>query len=156
MSFERFDGGTAGWKASSAAMCTPVADRSDQRVTQAQAAIARMEQTNRPDQLTERQWHVLLKDVRYFADQWLDIALTCGWTLRDLFGSPVLGTTRLDLVGVALALKGRHIQSIDPDRIVITNRVGPANVFYRQSPGCSAPFARDQARLIWEAVWDPR
>ena len=70
------------------------------------------------------QWFELLKDLRHVAEKWLDIALACEWSLLDLFGSPPRLKGRVGLMGVAVMLKGRSIESIDQDRIIIANRLG--------------------------------
>lgn len=119
-------------------------------------AIDTMAQQARPDHLSERNWHCLLKDLHTVAEHWLDIALGCGWTPLHLFGCPAPGSRRMGRAGLAVLLDGRPIESIDAERIVITNRIGAPNVFYRQPPGCSEPIDMTGAVLIWDAVFQVR
>ncbi len=115
--------------------------------------VERMEQTRRPDGYTEGQWHVLLKDMRTFATDWLETALSCGWSMSDLFGCyPDLRAHRWGLAGLVLMIDGREVESISADRILIANRLGTPNAFYRQSPGCSGVTDRSSCAMIWAAV----
>ncbi|MBB4857179.1 hypothetical protein HNO88_000486 [Novosphingobium chloroacetimidivorans] len=124
----------------------------DQRLADAQSAIDALECQAQPHGLSEARWYELLKDLRHVSDQWLDLGLGCGWSLLDLFGCPPTLSGRVGLMGVVVLLRGRSIESIDQDRIVIANRLGPPNVFYRQSPGVSVPFDRSGARLVWDIL----
>lgn len=115
--------------------------------------IERMEQARRPEGYSEARWFTLLKDMRAFAERWLETALASGWTMLDLFGSPAdTQAHRWDLTGLVLMLDGREIAEISADRITVSNRLGPPNTFYRQSPGCSAPADRSGAVPVWVAA----
>lgn len=112
-----------------------------------------MEQARRPQGYTEARWYTLLRDMRLFGARWLDEALEAGWSMLDLFGSPPdTSAHRWDLTGLVLMLDGREVGPIAPDQITIINRLGNPNTFYRQAPGCSVPFSRAGAVLVWVAV----
>ena len=125
----------------------------DAQVQRARVAIDAMAQQVRPPVISAKQWHVLLKDLRHLSEQWIDIALACGWSVEDLFGSPPLDQpNNRRLRGVCHYLNGRPIESIDENRIVISNERGPPNVFYRQPPGSSVATDRSAAVPIWQAL----
>jgi hypothetical protein len=115
--------------------------------------IERMEQARRPEGYAEARWYTLLRDMRGFAEHRLDEALAAGWSLLDLFGSPPdTSARRWDLTGLVLMLDGREVGQITRDTITILNRLGDPNTFYRHAPGCSVPFNRNGAVLVWVAV----
>lgn len=146
MSFERLSVGPAGWDDAPAP--TSVSFDRDPRAHEVFNEIEFLEQSVRPDALNELQWFTLLRDLRHVAEKWLDIALALDWSLLDLFGSPPRLTGRVGLMGVAVLLKGRSIESIDRDRIVIANRLGDPNVFQRAPLGA----VRTGAALIWDVI----
>lgn len=150
MSFERFSIDQV--PVDTARRAPPPVEAGDRRIAQVREAIDRMEQSRRHHRIPKAQWYVLLKDLRGFTDHWLDIALGCGWNLLDLYGSPIPVNGRIGLMGVVLLLRGRAIESIDQDRIVITNRAGPPNVWRREVNGTGAPHRMRGAVLIWDAV----
>ena len=157
MTFERFKPTGAAW-GEAEPIAKPMAAETPPPSAMAtvRAAIDQLEGIERPPSYSERAWFVFLADLRRFTDQWLDLALGCGWGLLDLYGGPLcLWHTRLDQTGVVLLLDGREVLSIDSGRIVIENgSAGPA-IFYRQTPGVSAPHDRSRGRLIWETITDP-
>lgn len=152
MSFERFDTSAFDWEQGQAAPSNPLPAPSDPRIREVHEALDRLECMPPPQSIGEQQWYDLLKDMRHVASKWLDIALACGWSVMDLFGSPPRLRGRVGLMGVAPLLKGREIESIDQNGIVIGNRLGPPNVFLRHSPASSQPFDRRGAVLIWDVV----
>lgn len=139
----------------SAGVCATVSQTSgtSDAVRDVLSRVERMEQARRPGGYTEGQWHTLLKDMRAFATDWLDTALSCGWSMPDLFGChPNLRARRWGLAGFVLMIDGREVESISADRILIANRLGAPNAFYRQSPGCSGVTDRSSCALIWAAA----
>jgi hypothetical protein len=153
MSYERFSAGSVGWEDGSAADPSPgIPLERDPRIHEVLNEIEFLEQRKRPKGFTEQQWYELLKDLRHVAEKWLDIALACEWSLLDLFGSPPQLGGRVGLMGVAVLLRGRSIESIDHDRIIIASKIGAPGVYRRHSPGVSAPFDRHGAELIWDVL----
>lgn len=115
--------------------------------------VERMEQARRPECFTEAQWYTLLRDLRDFTERHLEHALGCGWSMLDLYGHhPDIRAHRWGMTGLVVMLDGREIASIDADRILVANRLGAPNTFYRHSPGCSAPFDHAGAVLVWAAA----
>jgi len=151
VSFERFDTSAFGWEGIPAKAHDDLPALDSEQFQHVYAALDAMECGPRPRSMSEEQWFVLLKDLRHVANKWMDIALGCGWGLMDLFGAPPGGLGRAGLMGVAVLLKGREIESIDQDRIIIGNRIGPPNAFYRHSPGASKPSDRAGSLLVWDA-----
>lgn len=147
MSFERFSVGPASWDDGPGDSAPSLPVGRDGRIHDVLTAIEQLEQERRPDALTERQWFHLLRDLRHVAEQWLDLALVCGWSLDELFGSPPQFGQRVGLMGAALLLKGRTIESIDAERIVIANRLGAPSVF-RRWPGAD----RHGQLMVWDVV----
>lgn len=146
MTFERFDAGQWAEEPGStqpSGFCAP----GDPRVHDVLNEIERLEQMSRPRALSEAQWYDLLRDLRHVADHWLDLALVCGWTLPELFGSPPSFKGRAGLMGAAVLLRGRSIEGIDSERIVICNRLGAPAVF-RRWPGAD----RAGQAMIWDVV----
>lgn len=152
MSFERFNTSDYGWNEPAAKPALDLPRAADDRIAQVHAALDKLDCMPVPKSMSEEQWFALLKDLRHVATKWTDIALGCGWSLLDLFGSPPDLRGRVGLMGVAVLLKGRQIESIDSDHIVISNRLGPPNVFLRHSPASSKPFDRRGAVLIWDVL----
>lgn len=152
MSFERFDATSFGWDQPQDRPAVYLPQATDPRIQQVHAAIDALECRRAPSSMSEEQWFELLKDLRHVASKWLDIALACGWTVLDLFGSPPQLRGRVGLMGVAVLLKGREIESVDHDAIVIGNRLGTPNRFLRHSPASSQPFDRRGAMLIWDVI----
>lgn len=149
MTFQRFDTSAAAWSQTERQPATAMPEAADPRIQEARAAIDALGCMRRPSHFSEERWFELLKDLRHVCDHWLDLALACGGSLLDLFGSAPTLNGRAGLMGAAMLLRGRQIDSIDGDRIVIGNRLGPPNVFYRGAPGVAAPFDRTGAKLIW-------
>lgn len=150
MSFERFSAPAAAWNEpvqSGQAVAIEGGDR-DQRIALVRDAIERMEQRRKPRVLSDEQWYLLLRDCRHIAEGWIDLALICGWELLDLFGSPPRPKGGVNMLGAALLLRGRSIESIDQNRIVIANRLGAPNVFRRAYPGED----RTSQGLIWDVI----
>lgn len=148
MSFERFTLDPGGWGDSAAAQAPPsIVDR-DPRIHDVFNDIEFMEQHRRPAALSEVRWHELLRDMRHVAEKWLDIAFACGWEVPDLFGSPPTLGGRVGLMGVAVLLRGRTIESIDQDRVVIANQLGGPSVFRRAYPGS----CRNGQEMIWNVI----
>lgn len=115
--------------------------------------IDELEQGARPHGVTEQRWFTLLKDLRSFTEQWLDLALGCGWALQDIYGAPVeMHLRRVCDYGAVLLLEGRPVLSIDPNRIVIGNANLPPHTFYRNAPGVSVPFDRSRVSLLWHSL----
>lgn len=152
MSFERFTTTSADWDAAPAPLAEPLPFQRDPRCHDVLCEIEFLEQQPRPAALSDMAWFELLRDLRHVAENWLDIALAGDWSLIDLFGSPPRLNGRVGLMGVAVLLKGRSIESIDRDRIVIANRLGAPNVFYRHVPGVSVPVDRTGSELIWDVI----
>lgn len=161
--FAHFDTGTRAddWAATSSgqtvATVATVAPRIDVPLSTAiadaqlaRAGIHEMGYIARPAAFEFRAWAVLLADLKDFADSGLDAALKLGWPLIDLFGVPRdPSNRRVDCVGLLPLLRGRPVRIINGNRAEITNRIGPHNTFYRHAPGCSHPFERLGAALIW-------
>lgn len=152
--FERFQADVAGWTDPEASQTdTAAAAVPSDHLARVRRELDELEQGQKPYGLTDERWFTLLRDLRNFADQWLDLALGCGWSLKDLYGAPAeLHHRRLDQSGVVALLDGRPVVSIDPNRIVISNGRHAAHVFYRQSPGASVPFDRSGGDLIWNSL----
>lgn len=147
MTYERFSIEPEAFASPAEPAISPPLHR-DPRIHDVLNAIEFLEQLRRPRRFTEQQWFELLKDLRHVAEKWLDIALVCDWSLLDLFGSPAVLPGRAGLLGVAPILRGRSIESIDHDRIVIANRLGSASVFYRSNHGAD----RHDRELIWDVI----
>jgi len=152
MTYERFDTRLFEYGTTQSKPQITLPTRADPRIRQVHDALDWLECAPPPQSIGEQQWYDLLKDLRHVASKWLDIALACGWSLTDLFGCPPGLRGRVGLMGVAVLLKGREIESIDQNGIVISNRLGPPNTFLRQSPASSAPFDRRGSVLIWDVV----
>lgn len=156
MSFERFSLGSGEWEdeqANAGAHEGPALAHFADVTTSVRDHVASMEHYHRPPRYSERAWYTLLSDLRSFTDQWLDLALGCGWTLNELYGAPRnLSARRVDQVGVTLLLDGRQIVSIDTNRIIIENGTDGPSIFYRHAPGVSVPFDRSRGRPIWETL----
>lgn len=152
MTFERFDTRQFEHVPADTKRAVTVPSRSDPRIGEAHAALDRLECMRAPKSMSEEQWFELLKDLRHVASNWLDVALSCGWSLTDLFGCPPGLRGRVGLMGVAVLLKGRQIESVDRDAISIGNRLGPANLYRRHSPAASEPFDMRGSELIWDVI----
>jgi hypothetical protein len=154
MSFERFSAPAAAWDdpVQSGQHVAIEGDDRDRRIDQVRYAIEGMEQRSKPRIMTEEQWYILLRDLRHVAENWIDIALICEWPLIHLFGSPAWPRGPVRLMGAALLLDGRSIESIDQNRIVIANRLGAPNIYRRHSPAVSEPFSMKGAELIWDVI----
>lgn len=152
MSFERFEPGAIDWQAASGEPDIALPPASDPRAQQVHEAIDALECGPVSRAMSGMRWHELLKDMRHIADNWLDLALACDWTLLDLFGAPPLFAGRVQLRGVAVLMQGRPIESVDGNRIVIANRIGAANTYYRHAPGCSVPFDNRGKQLLWDVL----
>jgi hypothetical protein len=152
--FERFQADVSGWTDPEASQPRDdgAAAPSD-CLACVRREIDELEQGQKPYGLTDERWFTLLRDLRNFTEQWLDLALGCGWALNELYGAPSeLHHRRLDQSGVVVLLDGRPVVSIDANRIVISNGRHPAHVFYRQSPGVSVPFERGGGDLVWNTL----
>lgn len=113
-------------------------------VAKCREGIARMAALPCPLTMERRAWITLVDDFQAFAAEWLDHALTIGWTPTDLFGwhrNPA--AHRVDQRGLVTFVAGRPVDAVEPDRAVIRNRIGPPNVFYRN-------FDRPLAKLAWD------
>lgn len=152
MTFQRFDTSAATWGEPERRAAPSLPEAVDPRIQDARAAVDALGYLPQPIALSEGRWFELLKDLRHVSDQWLDLALACGWSLLDLFGLAPALNGRSGLMGAAMLLRGRQIDSIDEDRIIIGNRLGPPNVFYRGAPGVAAPFERTGAKLVWDIL----
>lgn len=152
MSFERFDTENFGTSQGFEEPTLSIPQGADPRIQAAHAAIDALECRACPRSMSEEQWFELLKDLRHVSSNWLDLALACGWSLIDLFGSPPRLRGRVGLMGVAVLLKGRQIDSVDRDAIVIGNRLGPPNVYRRHSPAASERFGMQGSELIWDVI----
>ncbi|WP_159981896.1 MULTISPECIES: hypothetical protein [unclassified Novosphingobium] len=151
MTFERFEIGQFDQtRLAEPAFAMPQA--ADPRIQQAHAAIDALECLATPRSISDGQWYELLRDLRHVASNWLDIALACGWSLIDLFGSPPSLRGRVGLMGVAVLLKGREIESVDRETILIGNRLGAPNAFRRHSPAASEPFDMRGSALVWDVI----
>lgn len=161
MTFQRFEGNAGEWGDNEPEPAAQAAGGHTATVAQVHDELAEMDKLKRPEALTEKRWFKLRKDLRRFTEQWLDIALGCGWTLHDIYGAPrELHHRRLDQCGVVMILAGRDVVSIDSNRIVIDIGHGATSTFYRQSPGCNVPHDRSGGDLIWIAArnaqgWTP-
>jgi len=116
-------------------------------------AIEAMAMAGCPPNMTDQAWFALLRDLRAFTRNWLDDALAYGWTMQDLYGCPRSGR-RSGLTGVALLLDGRAVENITTDRITLVDGTGYVSSFYRRAPGCSKPFDRSTAVMIWDRIID--
>jgi hypothetical protein len=152
VSFERFNPGAFDWDTPASLPPASMPPAVDERIQQALAALDDLECRRPSKAMSEMRWHQLLKDLRHIGDDWLDLALACDWSLLDLFGAPPLFAGRVGLMGVGLLLQGRPIESVDGNRIVIANRLGEPNVFYRHAPGVSVPFDRRGRQLVWDVL----
>lgn len=152
MTFQRFDPDSFGAARPQEEPLLAVPQGADPRIQQTHAAIDALECMQAPSGISEEQWYELLKDLRHVASKWLDIALACGWSLIDLFGCPRRLRGRVGMMGVAVLLKGRQIESVDCDAITISNRLGPPNLFRRHSPAASEPFDMRGSALIWDVI----
>jgi len=152
MSFDRFEPGNVDWDAEPSLLAATLPQPADERILQVFAALDELECHSPSLAMSAMRWHQLLKDMRHIADNWLDLSLTCGWSLLDLFGAPPLFAGRVGLMGVGLLMQGRPIESVDGNRIVIANRIGEPNTYYRQAPGCSTPFNDRGRDLVWDVL----
>lgn len=117
-------------------------------------AIDWCEQQRKPDAVADSTWFALIRDLRAFARDWLDLAVACGWTLPELFGcpSPHSLSTRGAQCGLLPLLEGDTVVEMDDNRIVIETKGGGRQSFYKRSPGCSVPFDRSRATPLWEVI----
>ena len=153
MSFERFSMQQVDWDhAKAGSVPSPQSDAIRPEIGEVRSRIAAIEQQRRHHRIPKKQWFELLTDLRTFTDQWLDISLSCGWPLLDLYGSPALIGGRVGHMGVALLLHGRSIELIDEDQIAISNRIGSPNIWRRSLNGTRAPHRMLGAMLIWDAL----
>lgn len=148
MTFERVSLGSHSWDAPAPAVSTQ--DQPHPVAQEVLGHVERMAQTGRPAQYTELQWHGLLRDLRSYAERWLEQSLAAGWNLMDIYGSPPRHNGRVGLMGVALLLRGCTIESIEPSQIVIANHSGPPCVWRKQYNGTAAPHRMAGAKLIWK------
>jgi len=113
-------------------------------VARCREGVARMQQMRVPPAFGKAEWVLFIDDCRAFLAEWIDEAMTIGWTANELFGWPSSPyARRLDLRGLVTLLRGRRVAALNSRAAVISNRIGPPNVFRRD-------FDLSTARLAWD------
>ncbi len=105
-----------------------------------------------PEDIPLKKWRAIQEGTLRFADRWAVQAHALGWSVQEIFGchrsAPI---TRVDCMGLLLAMSGAGVELVELTQSVATFLVGRNRATQRLRRG--EIFSREQ-RLLWENCQD--